>query len=523
MNFTIRARLGMTMAFLSALLLIVGALGQAGMSQANTANSQTYTVQLPDTIALANAELYSSRSRTALDRAALVVGTPQVASLLDLSHSMGEQSGAWWKKYLEGPRDAAEDRLAQAVASGRDDMRRALDALETAVRSSDYAEIGKKEAAVSAVAAKMVASGDALKKFEYDAAKERYEAAQKTFRTSRIVSLVAIALGLAAACYAWFALDRAIGRPLNKALDHFRDITEGDLRRPVVASSRDEMGRLLDGLAEMQRGLIETVNTVRASSESIASATGRIAAGNIDLSRRTEEQAASLEETAASMEELTGTVRQNADNARQASGLASKASDIANVGNEMMTRVVDTMGKINQSSTKIADIIDIIESIAFQTNILALNAAVEAARAGEQGRGFAVVASEVRGLAQRSSSAAKEVRALIDDSVQHVQSGSRLIDEAGQTMNEIIGAVRRVTDMMGEIAAASVEQSTGIDQVSRAVTHMDEATQQNAALVEQAAAASRALEDQALRLQGAVSVFRISAADEMSELASGRG
>jgi methyl-accepting chemotaxis protein-1 (serine sensor receptor) len=265
----------------------------------------------------------------------------------------------------------------------------------------------------------------------------------------------------------------------------------------------------MQGLAKMQASLVGTVRSVRSGSESIASATKQIAAGNIDLSSRTEEQASALQETASSMDELTGTVKQNADNARQASSLAANASEIANKGSRVVAQVVGTMGEINQSSAKIADIITIIEGIAFQTNILALNAAVEAARAGEEGRGFAVVAGEVRSLAQRSSAAAKEIKGLIDTSVERVQSGTSLVDEAGRTMSEIIGAVQRVTDIMGEIAAASEEQSGGIDQVARAVTQMDEVTQQNAALVEEAAAAAQSLEDQAAKLRQAVAVFHL--------------
>jgi methyl-accepting chemotaxis protein-1 (serine sensor receptor) len=320
-------------------------------------------------------------------------------------------------------------------------------------------------------------------------------------------------VGLLAALFSYLTLSRAIGRPLGEALGHFDAIAAGDLRRPVTIRSHDEMGQLLEGIAKMQRSLTETVRSVRGGSESIATATRQIAAGNLDLSSRTEEQASALQETASSMEQLTGTVKQNADNARQASSLAANASEIANRGNTVVGQVVGTMGEINQSSTKIAEIISIIEGIAFQTNILALNAAVEAARAGEEGRGFAVVAGEVRSLAQRSSAAAKEIKELIDTSVERVRSGSALVDQAGRTMTEVIGAVQRVTDIMGEIAAASEEQSSGIDQVARAVTQMDEVTQQNAALVEEAAAAAQSLEDQAGKLRTAVAVFQLEEGD----------
>jgi methyl-accepting chemotaxis protein-1 (serine sensor receptor) len=355
----------------------------------------------------------------------------------------------------------------------------------------------------------LAAKGLALRQFQFDSARREYDESQQTFSTFREITIIAIVIGLAASLYSWIALRRAIGRPLDEALGHFEAIAAGDLRGKVIVRSGDEMGLLMQGLAKMQASLVQTVQTVRSGSESIASATKEIAAGNIDLSSRTEEQASALQETASSMDELTGTVKQNADNARQASSLAANASEIANKGSRVVAQVVGTMGEINQSSAKIADIITIIEGIAFQTNILALNAAVEAARAGEEGRGFAVVAGEVRSLAQRSSAAAKEIKGLIDTSVERVQTGTSLVDEAGRTMNEIIGAVQRVTDIMGEIAAASEEQSSGIEQVARAVTQMDEVTQQNAALVEEAAAAAQSLEDQAGKLRQAVSVFQV--------------
>ncbi|MCA3779846.1 MAG: cache domain-containing protein [Burkholderia sp.] len=286
-------------------------------------------------------------------------------------------------------------------------------------------------------------------------------------------------------------------------------IAQGDLTQPVPVRAGDRTS-MMAAMHDMQARLQATIGGIRQSAESIASASRQISAGNDDLSQRTEEQAASLEETAASMEQLTATVKQNADNARQASGLANNASDIARTGSDVVNRVIGTMGEIDDSSRKIADIIGVIEGIAFQTNILALNAAVEAARAGEQGRGFAVVAGEVRSLAQRSATAAKEIRELIVDSVERVRNGSTLVGQAGTTMGEILQAVARVTDIMGEIAAASEEQASGITQVGRAVTQMDQVTQQNAALVEEAAAAAASLQEQAARLRDAVGAFRVN-------------
>ncbi|HRI18154.1 MAG TPA: methyl-accepting chemotaxis protein, partial [Burkholderiaceae bacterium] len=266
---------------------------------------------------------------------------------------------------------------------------------------------------------------------------------------------------------------------------------------------------LMARLSDMQRGLAQAVTSVRRGSESVATSSSEIAHGNQDLSRRTEQQAAALEETSASMEQLGATVKQNADNARQANQLALGASAVAVKGGEVVGQVVATMKGINDSSKKIADIISVIDSIAFQTNILALNAAVEAARAGEQGRGFAVVASEVRNLAQRSADAAKEIKTLISVSVQRVEQGTGLVDQAGETMNEIVTAIKRVTDIMGEISSASLEQSAGVAQVGEAITQMDQATQQNAALVEQSAAAAENLKAQAQQLVAAVAVFKL--------------
>ncbi|QOL51591.1 methyl-accepting chemotaxis protein [Massilia litorea] len=322
-----------------------------------------------------------------------------------------------------------------------------------------------------------------------------------------IVGAIAFAVLLAVA--ATLYLVAAITRPLGTAVDLARRVAGGDLSAQIVVDTRNEFGQLLGALRDMNTSLAGIVGEVRSGSDVIATASSQIAAGNMDLSSRTEQQASSIEETAASVEELTTTVRQNADNARQANGLAASASDVATRGGAVVREVVGTMGAINDSARKIVDIIAVIDGIAFQTNILALNAAVEAARAGEQGRGFAVVASEVRSLAQRSAGAAKEIKALITDSVEKVDSGSRLVNQAGTTMEEIVHSVRRVAAIMEEITAATSEQSAGIEQIHEAVSQMDQVTQQNAALVEEAAGAAQSLQDSAAGLVQRVSVFKL--------------
>jgi len=311
-----------------------------------------------------------------------------------------------------------------------------------------------------------------------------------------------------------YVMYRSITRPLGEAVKVAKAMAAGDLSQQIEVASGVETGQLLQALKDTNENLKKIVGEVRSGTEAVSMASKEIASGNAELSHRTEEQASSLEETASSMEELTSTVRQNAENAKQANQLAAGASEVAVKGGQVVDQVVQTMSSINDSSKKIADIISVIDGIAFQTNILALNAAVEAARAGEQGRGFAVVAIEVRTLAQRSAAAAKEIKDLIADSVNKVGNGTRLVDEAGKTMDEIVAAVKRVTDVMAEIAAASQEQSSGIEQVNQAVTQMDEATQQNAALVEEAAAAAESMEEQAQNLTQAVAVFKLAQQEE---------
>jgi methyl-accepting chemotaxis protein len=346
-------------------------------------------------------------------------------------------------------------------------------------------------------------------KMQQELASEDAAAAAKTYADTRILMLAVGLLTLAGAgVLAWW-ISASITRPVRRALIVANAVAAGDLSTRVEVDTRDEMGQLLQALKTMNENLVKTVTTVRSGTEAIGTASSEVAAGNQDLSSRTEQQASSLEETASSMEELTSTVKQNADNARQANTLADAASGVAARGGKVIHEVVSTMEQIHEASGKIADIISVIDGIAFQTNILALNAAVEAARAGEQGRGFAVVAGEVRSLAQRSAAAAKEIKTLIDDSSEKVDTGSRLVKEAGSTMGDIVDSVRRVTDILNEISSASQEQTAGIEQINEAITQMDAVTQQNAALVEQAAAASQSMQDQAARLSAAVAVFKL--------------
>jgi methyl-accepting chemotaxis protein len=335
------------------------------------------------------------------------------------------------------------------------------------------------------------------------------------------LGVVAVLFGIGAALWITRRLLKQLGGEPEYAAQIATQIASGDLQGVIDVGSGDTVS-LMAAMKTMRDSLVHIVAQVRVGTDTIATASGEIAAGNLDLSARTEQQASSLEKTASSMEELTATVKQNADNARQANQLAASASEVAVKGGSVVSQVVDTMGSINESSKKIVDIISVIDGIAFQTNILALNAAVEAARAGEQGRGFAVVAAEVRNLAQRSAAAAKEIKALIDDSVEKVGIGSKLVSQAGTTMEEVVDSVRRVTDIMGEITAASQEQSAGIGQVNQAIIEMDSVTQQNAALVEQAASAAKSLQDQAAEVANVVSIFKLDVSQQMAEMQARR-
>ena len=336
-----------------------------------------------------------------------------------------------------------------------------------------------------------------------------YEQGQARFTRARIFSWAIFLTSLAVAIGMGTTLIRGISRSLKQAMDAANAVAQGDLAHPIQVHGKDEVAQLLHALRSMQQALTQVVSSVRQGSEAVATASAEIAHGNNDLSARTEQQASALQQTAASMEQLSATVQQNAQTSQQANQLAIAASGVAEGGGQVMGEVVDTMKEIHTSSQKIGEIIGVIDGIAFQTNILALNAAVEAARAGEQGRGFAVVASEVRALAGRSAAASKEIRTLIHASMERVGHGSQLVDRAGLTMSDVVASIKRVTDLMGEISAASHEQAAGVSQIGDAVMQMDQVTQQNAALVEEMAAAASSLKGQAHELVQSVAVFTL--------------
>jgi methyl-accepting chemotaxis protein len=508
-NLKIGARLGVGFAIVLALLTAMLILGLGSLSRIGS-RTQDIVADKNVKMAAANTMVGNVRNITlALTTMIVVPGTPEMNAELDKIADARKKYGAAKETLMKLLSDDKEKQLMAAVD----------DALKAgAAKNNELVKLRKEGEIQDATAFLIKETGpslqavlkalDAFVDYEAKLAADAATDVEQVYSSSKITLLVlgtaAIAIGVGVALF----ITRSITGPLNKAVDVAETVASGDLSAHIDTGGGDETGRLLNALKAMNDSLLNVVSQVRAGTDAISTASGEIAAGNLDLSSRTEEQASSLEETASSMEELTSTVKQNADNARQANTLAKSASEVAVKGGDIVAQVVDTMGTINDSSRKIVDIIAVIDGIAFQTNILALNAAVEAARAGEQGRGFAVVASEVRNLAQRSAAAAKEIKELINASVANVDTGSRLVNDAGQTMGDIVTSIQRVTDIMGEITSASQEQTLGIEQINAAITQMDEVTQQNAALVEQAAAASQSMQEQAGNLATVVGFFK---------------
>ena len=513
-NLKVSTRLTILIGVLCTLLVGIGGLGIYGIGESNDALRRVYEDRTEPVANLAEIKGLQLRNRLAI-AVAQAHPTPEVIAERtgQIERNIADITQIW-EVFMSNNLTPEEDRLATVFNADRKRfVQEGLVPAVTALRANDLPGVERLVLEKIRPLFEPVESGiEALVQLELAEAKKAYAEADARYAVIRSISIAAVAGGLLFAALFGVLMIRSFARQLGaepqEAADVAQRVAAGDLGARIALKSGDSSS-LMAQLKAMQESLAAVVGNVRQNAESVATASAQIAQGNNDLSARTEEQASALEETSATMEQLNATVRQNADNARQASQLALGASSVAVRGGEVVAQVVDTMKGINDSSRKIADIIGVIDGIAFQTNILALNAAVEAARAGEQGRGFAVVAGEVRNLAQRAAGAAKEIKSLITASGERVEQGTALVSRAGETMQEIVDSIGRVNDIMGEISAASTEQSSGVAQVGEAITQMDQATQQNAALVEQSAAAAESLKQQADQLVQAVSVFRL--------------
>ncbi len=515
----IATRLTLLITLLSVLLLLIGSFGLWGVQKTEAALESVYSDRLEPTRQLAEISDRLMRDRLALASAALTPDPAAIAASIAIVEENVVASNRLWLAYQATRLTPQEQQLARQFAAARQQFtERGLQPVVAALRANQSDEARRIVVEqLRPLFQPVRASNEALQKLQESEARLEFGAARARYETMRLVFLFVILAGVAIAVALGLWITRSIGRELGaepgEAAALARRVASGDLSVHITLK-RGDRDSLMAQLETMQTSLAGIVGRMRLNAQNVATASAQIAQGNLDLSQRTEEQASALEQTSATMEQLSSTVRQNADNAKQANQLAISACTISTEGGTVVDQVVGTMKQINGSSARIADIVGIIEGIAFQTNILALNAAVEAARAGEEGRGFAVVAGEVRNLAQRSADAAKEVKQLINASIERVVHGGALVDQAGSTMRDIVGSIARVTDLMGEISAASTQQSVGVAQIGQAVTQMDQATQQNAALVEQCAAAAENLREQARDMLAAVEIFKLAAAPD---------
>jgi methyl-accepting chemotaxis protein-1 (serine sensor receptor) len=511
----ISTRLVILISVLSVLLISIGMIGLYGISQTNAALKTVYEDRTVPMGQVAEIQRLLLINRLTIANT-LIDPTPEVIAQNTVEIEANVIAiGKVWDDYLATTLTVDEASIAKQFSEDRTlFVQQGLRPAVVALRANDIAQTQQLVKEKVRPLYTPVATGiEALMKLQLDVAKQAFDAATVRYNSIRRLYISAILAGVLLAALFGAALIRSTSRALRHAVDIANGIAQGELNQTIMPDGRDEVAQVLNALARMQGNLAKVVSDVRGGSESVATASAQIAAGNHDLSARTEQQASALEETAASMEQLSATVKQNAEYAHQANQMAHAASSTALQGGEVVAEVVETMQHINDSSRRIFDIIGVIDGIAFQTNILALNAAVEAARAGEQGRGFAVVASEVRSLAGRSADAAKEIKSLIGASVERVEQGSALVGKAGVTMDEVVSSIRRVTDLMREISAASNEQSQGVSQVGEAVTQLDQVTQQNAALVEQMAAAASSMKAQAQDLVQTVAIFKLGDSD----------
>ncbi|GLR64338.1 methyl-accepting chemotaxis protein [Marinospirillum insulare] len=520
----VKSKLFIVISFMALLLLIIGMMGLSGMKKSNTALGDVYNDRLRPTLLLAEIQYLMQQNIIQLNLASMhdprldehVLHDHPITMHTDIVRENIKQITQLWTEFMASSLTERESLLAADYAKLRGDFTQQGLVATIKLLESGFFELANVHMIekTNPLFLSSVGVAEQLLELQRQVSSDLFENQQASYSTAQLIAVVMIVVGILIAAFLGWLLISVIVNPLNRAVNYFQEISKGNLNNTIVIEHQDEIGEVLTALQAMQDHLRGLVTEIKSSVDSINTASQEIATGNVDLSQRTEEQASSLEETAASLEELTSTVRQNADNARQANQLAQNASSTAGEGGEKSRQVITTMEAISDSSNKIANIIKLIDDIAFQTNILALNAAVEAARAGDQGRGFAVVAEEVRSLAQRSAAAAKEISDLITHSVATVSQGAELVKETGSTIEAIVGSVQRVTDIIGEISAASDEQSQGIEQVNQAVTQMDDVTQQNAALVEEAAAAAESLQEQAGLLSDSVAIFQVDTAKQ---------